>query len=211
MPLRCEPTALTCPPACASRLALALRLPGRPRSRVLMGLNFYGNEYVYARKRQLVKAEAALAGRLLEVLRRHAPAPDRGQAAGSRGSSSSSSSTDGSGRQQCSAAVGKGGAGSCAAPRDGGGAAGSSSSGGGDGGGLRIRWLDESREHVFRWRQPGAPSGSGSGKRQRGQQHLLYFPTPAALAARVAAAAARGMGAAVWELGQGMDCFCGLL
>lgn len=82
-----------------------------------MGLNFYGNEYVYGSRKQVVQADAVLAGRLLEVLRQHAaPAQSEGQA----GSSSSSRGDGGQQQRQCSAADGQGSTGSCAAPGDGG-------------------------------------------------------------------------------------------
>lgn len=166
---------------------------------MLLGLNWYGNEYVYKGK-QLQKADAVLAGRLLEVLRQQ-------QAKEADAAQANDSSEEQQRQQQCSSDEdgedGSGSVGSCSATA-------ASSSGGSSSGGLRIQWLDESREHLFRWREPAAGSSSSKKKAKRGLQHLLYFPTPAALAERLAASGRRGMGAAAWELGQGMDAFCGL-
>lgn len=165
------------------------RLPGQPRHRILLGLPFYGFEYVWARKAgqlQLTAADAVLAGRLLEVLnttaRSEARAAQRQQAK----------------QQQCEAG-GAEGAGSCAA-------AGGPSSGGGAGSSLlRIEWLEESGEHVFRFNHKVC------GRKKSRSKLALHFPTPRSTVARLAAADARGMGAAAWELGQGLDAFCGLL
>lgn len=173
-------------------------MPGRPRHKVLLGLNFYGHEFAWKGK-LLQTAEPVLASRLLEVLR-------------SYGGSSSSGSGEGSGSGRDSEG---GAAGEC---RSSGSNAGSCSAAPGSSGLLRIEWLADAHEHLFRWREPvgaagGSSGGSSSGgsKKRKGLAHRLYFPTPRALAERLAAAEARGMGAAVWELGQGMDAFCGLL
>lgn len=169
-------------------------MPGRPRHKVLLGLNFYGHEFAWKGK-LLQTAEPVLASRLLEVLR-------------SYGGSSSSGSGEGSGSGRDSEG---GAAGEC---RDDGGSskAGSCSADPGSSGVLRIEWLADAREHLFRWREPVAESSRSSSKKKRkGLAHRLYFPTPRALAERLAAADARGMGAAVWEVGQGVDAFCGLL
>lgn len=153
---------------------------------------------------QVQSAEAALAGRLLEVPRRHQL--EQQADAGLQGAASASSSGDAEGA--CGGGEeGRDGSRTCAA-----------ASGGGNAGAgrLRMQWLDESREHLFRWREPrdggsGGQQKAEKKKRGKGRQHLLYFPTPAALAERLAAAAGRGMGAAVWELGQGLEAFCTLL
>ncbi len=181
-------------PCCPTR-----RVPGRPRHKVLLGLNFYGQEFVWKGK-LLQKAEPVLASRLLEVLRSYG-----GDGTGDNGSGSASGSK-GDAPGQCGGSGGD--TGSCsAAQRSGSGT-------------LRIEWLPDAHEHLFRWRDAaggnsasGSSSGgsSGGGKKRKGIAHRLYFPTPLALAERLAAAEARGMGAAVWELGQGLDVFCGLL
>lgn len=44
-----------------------------------------------------------------------------------------------------------------------------------------------------------------------GVKHAVFFPTPASLELRVQAAAAAGVGLAIWELGQGMDSFLDVL
>lgn len=166
------------------------RVPGRPRHKVLLGLNFYGQEFVWKGK-LLQKAEPVLASRLLDVLRSHG-------AAGSSGSSGSGSGGNAPG--QCSKGEGK--AGSCSAGQDGSGSSGA----------LRIEWLADAHEHLFHWREAAVGTGtSSSGGKKKPLAHRLYFPTPLALAERLAAAEAHGMGAAVWELGQGLDAFCGLL
>ena len=186
--------------------------------------------------KKLGGVDAVVSGRRLEVLGELGAQPGGGDG-GSEGSSDGGDSKGSGGggeleglmraaeqRQQqrgqehgCSAEeAARGadaGAGSCAAPS-------SSSSTSGDGG-LRITWLDESCEHLFRWKAPADgsnSSGGGSGgtsgtssspkkkkKKQKRLQHLLYCPTPRAVAERLGAAARRGMGAAVWELGQGVE------
>jgi hypothetical protein len=188
------------------------RLPARLRLKVLLGLPFYGYEYVQ-KGRRVESAEAATSARLLGVLREQAEAAAAAQAA-----------EDGGGEerppQECGAEEGEeeegsedDAAGTCAALGS------DSSSGGSSGGGgssqLRIRWLEEASEHVFRW-SPGSGDGAQAGKQgkkkqKRGLRHQLYFPTPVMLAERLAVAAQHGMGAAVWELGQGLDSFCSLL
>lgn len=174
-------------------------MPGRPRHKVLLGLNFYGQEFVWKGK-LLQKAEPVLASRLLEVVRSYG-----GGGTGDNDSSDASGS-EGDAPGQCGGSGGK--AGSCSAPQR-------SSSGA-----LRIDWLPDAHEHLFLWREAaggnsagGSSSGSSSsgGKKRKGLAHRLYFPTPLALAERLAAAEVHGMGAAVWELGQGVDAFCGLL
>ena len=172
---------------------LHCRVPGRPRHKVLLGLNFYGQEFVWKGK-LLQKAEPVLASRLLDVLRSHGEA-------GSSGSSNSGSGSSADAPGQCTGSS-EGETGSCSAGQG---------SGGGSGA-LRIDWLADVHEHLFRWRE----AAGGSGDTERGSKkqrlaHRLYFPTPLALAERLAAAEAHGMGAAVWELGQGLDAFCGLL
>lgn len=42
-------------------------------------------------------------------------------------------------------------------------------------------------------------------------RHTVYYPTPAALKARVQLAEQQGAGLSIWELGQGMDSFLDLL
>jgi chitinase domain-containing protein 1 len=42
-------------------------------------------------------------------------------------------------------------------------------------------------------------------------RHTVYYPTPAALEARVKLAEQLGAGLSIWELGQGMDSFLDLL
>lgn len=44
-----------------------------------------------------------------------------------------------------------------------------------------------------------------------GLRHTVYYPTPAALEARVRLAEQLGVGLSIWELGQGMDSFLDLL
>lgn len=44
-----------------------------------------------------------------------------------------------------------------------------------------------------------------------GMRHIVYYPTPASLAARVQLAAKLGVGLSIWELGQGIDIFMDLL
>ena len=191
------PGALPCP-ALPSPALPRRRAPGWPRHKVLLGLNFYGYEFVWKGK-LLQKAEPVLASRLLDVLC-------------SQGGGGSGSSGGDPAAGQCS---------------EGGSATGSCAAAGGSSGQLRIEWLADAREHLFRWREPvgggsgsssGGSSGSSSGgggsgqsKKRKGMAHRLYFPTPRALAERLAAAQAHGMGAAVWELGQGLDAFCSLL
>jgi chitinase domain-containing protein 1 len=42
-------------------------------------------------------------------------------------------------------------------------------------------------------------------------RHTVYYPTPAALAARIQLAEQLGVGLSIWELGQGIDSFMDLL
>lgn len=42
-------------------------------------------------------------------------------------------------------------------------------------------------------------------------RHTVYYPTPAALAARIKLAEQLGVGLSIWELGQGLDSFMDLL
>jgi chitinase domain-containing protein 1 len=44
-----------------------------------------------------------------------------------------------------------------------------------------------------------------------GERHTVYFPTPAAVSARVDKASEMGVGIAIWDIGQGMDSFLDLL
>jgi len=44
-----------------------------------------------------------------------------------------------------------------------------------------------------------------------GLRHVVYYPTPAALAARIKMAEELGVGLSIWELGQGLDSFLDLL
>lgn len=44
-----------------------------------------------------------------------------------------------------------------------------------------------------------------------GLRHTVYYPTPAALAARIKLASELGVGLSIWELGQGVDSFLDLL
>lgn len=46
---------------------------------------------------------------------------------------------------------------------------------------------------------------------ENGMRHTVYYPTPAALAARIQLAEQLGVGLSIWELGQGMDSFLDLL
>jgi chitinase domain-containing protein 1 len=64
----------------------------------------------------------------------------------------------------------------------------------------KLVWEEEHAEHRIRFKDTAT-----------GTRHTAYFPTPAALAARVQLAQRLGAGLSLWELGQGMDCFLDLL
>lgn len=191
------------------------RLPsGSARSKVLLGIPFYGNEYSF-RGKQLERAEAVTSKRLLEVLAQKASPKNSAAAAGP--AEAAVSETTGAEQQQQGSCSADGAEQSAAA--GGGSCAADGSSGGGGGkrkqrgsrGGLSTTWLDEAGEHLFQWREVApAPDGSASGKRKR-EKHKLFFPTPRAVAERLAVAAERGLGVSVWELGQGVEEMAALL
>lgn len=62
-----------------------------------------------------------------------------------------------------------------------------------------VEWSEEHREHSF------------SCLDDKGDRHVAYYPTPAALAARVDLASEYGAGLSIWELGQGLECFMDVL
>ncbi|KAF6257097.1 glycoside hydrolase superfamily [Scenedesmus sp. NREL 46B-D3] len=61
-----------------------------------------------------------------------------------------------------------------------------------------LAWDAESAEHMLEYQEGG-------------QRHTVYFPTPAAVAARVDKATELGVGVGIWDIGQGMDAFLDLL
>eukprot|EP00736_Rhodelphis_marinus_P000504 Rmarinus@m.12327 len=63
----------------------------------------------------------------------------------------------------------------------------------------RIVFDENSVEHSVRYRD------------EHGTDHMVYFPTPFSIEARVQLAAKLGVGISVWEIGQGLDCFFDLL
>ncbi|KAI3425373.1 hypothetical protein D9Q98_009137 [Chlorella vulgaris] len=178
---------------------------GRLRSKVLLGVPFYGYSYVLKGKR-VQSADAVLAGTLLDVLKQQL-AVAAAQEAAARGSEEEQAQRQCSEEQEedSEGDEAEGGrAGSCAASPASSGSSSSSS--------LRISWLDVEREHVFRWRDAAGSGGTQQqAKPSKGAKHALYFPTPVMLAERLAVAASHGMGVSVWELGQGFDSFCSLL
>lgn len=71
---------------------------------------------------------------------------------------------------------------------------------------LAVRWKAGAVEHVFSW-TAAAGEGGGGGR----QRHVLHFPSPASLAARLELAELAGLGVSVWEAGQGLEAFFELL
>lgn len=71
---------------------------------------------------------------------------------------------------------------------------------------MEVRWVEASQEPLFKWKERAEEGGKA-----RTTQHFLYYPLPRSLGLRLAEARARGMGVAVWEAGQGVDCFYDLL
>lgn len=198
--------------------AVADRVPGgSARSKVLLGIPFYGHEYRFQGK-QLVQAEAVTSNRLLEVLKQKAQPAALAAAAGSAGGAGGAAAAAEQHEGTCSAeeverdvAAGRG---ACAAADDG-----SKSNrkrkqrGSRDG--LSTIWLDEAGEHLFEWKEAvaspgGAAAGSGSSSSKK-TKHRLFFPTPRAVAERLAVAEQRGIGVSVWELGQGLEEMAALL
>ncbi|CAG0883539.1 unnamed protein product [Darwinula stevensoni] len=59
---------------------------------------------------------------------------------------------------------------------------------------VQVHFSDEAVEHFFSFRE-------------KGQQHLVFFPTVHSIQARLQLATSFGVGIAIWELGQGMNFF----
>lgn len=62
----------------------------------------------------------------------------------------------------------------------------------------KLTWETSNAEHRVKYKEAGT-------------KHTVYYPTPAALAARIELAERLGVGLSIWELGQGVDSFMDLL
>lgn len=183
---------------------------------MLLGIPFYGHEYRFLGRR-LTAAEAVTSSRLIEVLTQRAdpaaagPAAADGTptaAAGWHQQQEQQGSCSAEGSERDTAA----GNGACAAAGGGSWRSGEGGKRRGGKDGLSIAWLDEAAEHLFQWKEPAPAAEGGSGKKSKKKTaHRLYFPTPRAVAARLAVAADRRMGVSVWELGQGLQEMAALL
>lgn len=160
----------------------ACRIPGgSARSRVLLGLAFFGREYSY-QGQQLVSSTAVTSTRLMEVLRMKA-APDE-EAANAEADEEETEPLPAEllRPQQCSGAEALRQLAApitavCSASAA---SEGSASSSMGSSGstisvdGLHIDWLEDSQEHLFRWAQPAteaaAPESSSSDSGSSGEQ-----------------------------------------
>ena len=62
-----------------------------------------------------------------------------------------------------------------------------------------LLWDASVGEHVFKYSD------------KTGREHVVYYPSPASISLRLELFRSRGVGASIWEIGQGLESFYELL